>query len=116
MLRTTNKQVKLSLTNHILENFVYDDQAPLDNLVHQLDSLRYGNKSIYQAAIDYVEGGSLLVYYDSQRKFLQELLEETDQEANRYPDDKVFKLYCHLVARTMNQLYDARIKELHILA
>lgn len=112
MLRTTNKLVKTALTGHVLANFLPinygsdpETTSALGNLREQLDSMRYGGRSIYQTALDYVEGGSFLVYYGDCRKFLQEILEQTDAEAARFSDDKVWRLYCHLIARTMANLY-----------
>ena len=112
MLRTTNKSVKTALTAHVLANFLPinygsdpETTDALGNLREQIDSMRHGGRTIYQTALDYVDGGSLEVYYDDQRKFLQMILEQTDEEASKYSDDKVFKLYCHLIARTMANLY-----------
>lgn len=120
MLRTTNKVVKQRLVAHVLDNFWPKNYGAgtvgLQNLKDQLDSMRYNNRSIYQTALDYVEGGSYLVYYYDQRAFLQKLLEETDAEAAQYSDDKVFRLYCHLIARTMANLYEDRVKELERLS
>lgn len=120
MLRTTNKLVDQALRIHVLEYFAEtagyerdngnETATPLSCLVSQIDYMRYGNRSIYQTALDWVEGGSALVYYDEQRAYLKELLQETDTEAQRFSDDKVFRLYCHLTARTMAQLY-AEFKE-----
>lgn len=115
MLRTTNKTVKTALTAHVLENFAetagYERDngnskaTPLSCLVSQIDYMRIGSRSIYSTAIDYVEGGSMLVYYDDCRKYLAELLQETPEEAQRFTDDQVWRLYCHLIARTMANLY-----------
>lgn len=119
MLRTTNKIVKQKLTAHVLDNFwpanYGGGTVGLQNLKDQIDAMRYGGRSIYQTALDYVEGGSYLVYYGDCRQFLKELLQETDEEANRYDDDRVWRLYCHLVARTMANLYADRVKELERL-
>lgn len=112
MLRTTNKTVKTALVAHVLANFLPinygsdpETTDALGNLREQIDAMQYGNRSIYQTALDYVEGGSLLIYYGDCRKFLQEILEQTDEEAARFSDDKVWRLYCHLIARTMANLY-----------
>lgn len=115
MLRTTNKSVDQALRINVLEHFAetagYErdntnpNATPLSCLVSQIDYMRYGNRSVYQTALDWVEGGSALVYYDEQRDFLKELLEETESEAQQFSDDKVFKKYCHLMARTMAKLY-----------
>ena len=116
MLRTTTKKVTTQLQDHVLDNFTPDNYGAgtvtLQNLVEQLDAMRYGNHSVYHTALEYVEGGSLLVYYNDVRKFLKDLLEETEEEASQYTNDKSWHLYCHLVARTMSNLYDTRKKEL----
>lgn len=115
MLRTTNKSVIQQLKIDVLEYFAESAEyardngkptaTPLTELVSQIDYMRYGNRSIYQTALDWVEGGSALVYYDEQREYLKNLLEESDEEAQRFTDEQVFKKYCHLIARTMSQLY-----------
>ena len=120
MLRTTNKQVKLELTSHVLEPFWPKNYGAgtvgLQNLVDQIDYMQHHNRSIYQTSLDYVEGGSLIISYYDQREFLKNLLQETEEEANRFDDDKVFKLYCHLCARTIANLYADRQLELERLA
>ena len=115
MLRTTNKKVDQALRIHVLENFAEAAEYERDNdnpkatpmscLVSQIDYMRYNDRSIYQTALDWVEGGSALIYYGEQRDFLRDILEETEEEANRFTDNQVFKKYCHLVARTMSKLY-----------
>lgn len=115
MLRTSNKAVIQQLRIDVLEEFAetagYERDngnpgaTPLSCLVAQIDYMRYGNRSIYQTALDWVEGSSALVYYDDCRKYLAELLQETPEEAARFSDDKVWRKYCHLIARTMAQLY-----------
>lgn len=115
MLRTTNKQVIQQLKKDVLEYFAEaaeyardngrPDATPSSELIGQIDYMRYNNRSIYQTALDWVEGGGALIYYGEQREYLQNLLEETDEEAGRFSDYQVFKEYCHLIARTMAQLY-----------
>lgn len=115
MLRTTNKsviqQIKIDVLEYFAETAGYERDngnetaTPLSCLVSQIDYMRYGNRSIYQTALDWVEGGSALIYYDEQREYLKNLLEESDEEAQRFSDEQVFKKYCHLVARSMAQLY-----------
>lgn len=115
MLRTSNKSVIQQLRIDVLENFAesagYERDngnptaTPLSCLVSQIDYMRYGNRSIYATALDYVEGGSFLVYYTECREYLKELLQESDAEADRFTDDQVWRKYCHLMARTMSQLY-----------
>ena len=115
MLRTNNKTVIEALRVHVLERFAESAEwerdngnptaTPLNCLVSQIDSMRYNNRTIYQTALDWVEGGSALVYYAEQREFLNEILEQTDSDNDKYSNNQVFATYCHLVARTMTQLY-----------
>ena len=112
MLRTTSKLVTDALKAHVLANFLPinygsdpDTTSALDNLREQIDAMQYGGRSVYQTALDYVEGGSFIVYYGDCREFLKLILEQSDEEAQRYSDDKVWRQYCHLIARTMANLY-----------
>ena len=112
MLRTTNKAVKTALVGHVMANFLPinygsdpETTDALGNLREQIDAMRHEGRSVYQTALDYVEGGSLLVYYGDCRDFLQMILEQTAEESARYSDEKVWRLYCHLIARTIAKLY-----------
>ena len=52
----------------------------------------------YREAIEYVKGGSLACYYDSARHELAEIYDETEEEAAKYSDSKVWEQYCHVMA------------------
>ena len=52
----------------------------------------------YQEAAQAVKDGSLECYYDGARKFLQDLYEETDEEAEKYTNEEVWSQYVHVVA------------------
>lgn len=109
MLRTSNKTVHTALVGHVMANFLPINygggDSAIQNLRDQINYMRHGNRSIYATALDYVEGGSFIVYYGDARDFLKLILEQTDEEAQRFSDDKVWRLYCHLIARTMAKLY-----------
>ena len=85
MLKTNNKQVRASIKAHILETYEND----IDNLKHDYNSQGSFN--------ELVQAGCFLCYYSDVRKFLQEILEETDEEANKYDDEKVWNLYKALI-------------------
>ena len=116
MKRTNDKTVIEALRIHILENFAetagYERDngnptaTPIDCLVSQIDYMRLPRETVYETAVHYVEGGSLLVYYAEQREFLEELLDQTDSDSEKYSDERVFNTYVHLCARTMNTLYN----------
>jgi hypothetical protein len=119
MLHTNNKQVMLQMKEHVLDNFKQENYGgcpvAMQNVVNQIEYMQNPGETVYQTAERYVEGGSLLVYYYDQRKFLQELLQQTDEQSSKYSDDKVWKLYIHLCARAINGLYYDRKRELELL-
>lgn len=120
MLRTNSKQVIRQLEQDVLDNFWPKNYGGgtvgLQNLVDQIDAMRYNDRTIYQTALDYVEGGGYLVYYYDCRAYLQKLLKQSGDQAAVYSDEKVWKTYCHLMARTIAQLYDCRQEELKRLS
>lgn len=92
------------------ENYDSTTSDPLENLRVQLDSMRYNNKTTDQLALEYMEGGGMLVYYGDARDFLQKMLEQTDEQAAKYNNDTVWATYCHTMAREMAHLYNERVK------
>jgi len=84
MLKTNNKSVRDAVKNHIIEHF--DD---FDNFKHDVKSA--GSIS------ELVKAGALLCYYSDVREFLQTILKETDEEAAKYSDEKVWQLYINLI-------------------
>jgi hypothetical protein len=122
-MRTTAKPVIEALQVHILDEFeetaeyananssdeyklTHEPYTALNMLKQQITAMEYGNRGTYKTALDWVEGGSALIGYDEQREFLANLLEETPEEAQRFSDDKVFRKYCHLVAREITKLVE----------
>ena len=116
-MRTTNKTVVRKLEQHVLENFWPKNYGSghigLQNLKDQIDYMRHDDRTIYQTALDYVEGGGLLISFGDVQDFLNGL--GINETGKAYSDEKAWKLYCHLIARTMSQLYASRVKELERL-
>ena len=111
-MRTTAKPVIEALQAHILEQFNsyhYESNGTmteLDNLKAQIKAMRYGERTTYQTALDWVEGGGALIYHTDVKEFLNNLgINPTHQE---YSDDKSWRLYCHLVAREITKLVEAK--------
>ncbi len=109
-LHLNTKKVKTALIEHVLDNFKpenYDVESTdaNKNLFDQINYMRINGESLYQVALRYVEGGSVLVYYYDQRKFLKTIMEQTDAEANRFSDAMVWQTYTHACARTIANLY-----------
>lgn len=108
-MRTTAKPVVEKVQNHIIEYFqerALDEYAPQekwrDFLNEQIHYMQHSGRTIYQTALDFVEGGSLLIYHTEVKEFLNDLgINPTGKE---YSDDKSWRLYCHLVAREITKL------------
>lgn len=107
MLRTTNKAVKTALNAHILEHFTkdygWDSDDAVANLKEQMRSFDH-LPTAYAGGVEMAQGGTFLVYYAEQREFLENLLQQTEAESNKYSNDKVFKTYVHLIARQIAEL------------
>lgn len=115
MISTNSKLFKQRIQAHILEHFSpenYDSEStdPLANLREQMDAMQYGNKTTDQVALEYMEGGGMLVYFCDARDFLQKTLEQTDEQAAKYDNDTVWVTYCHTMAREMAHLYNEGVK------
>lgn len=122
-MRTTAKPVIEALRIHILEYFAepaeYENEhnprynnsgdviqwTPIEELVKQIDYMRYNERTVYQTALDWVEGGSALIYHGDVNEFLDSL--DINTTGKVYDDDKSWRLYCHLVAREMAKLYSS---------
>lgn len=116
-MRTTAKPVVEAIRKHIMDEFERQavdntyykepdepEQTAIEMLVGQIDYMKHNDRTTYQTAIDWVEGGSLLIYHYEVKDFLNDLgINPTGKE---YSDEKSWKLYCHLVAREMTKLYE----------
>lgn len=97
MLKTNTKKVMEALKKHI--GGFYGKTGDL-----LADMRAVGGFTPYHQGRNLAEGGAFLCYCDEQREFLREALEETHEEADRFSDDKVFELYCHLIGRACEKL------------
>lgn len=101
MLRMNTKKAMENAKKHFLS---YYEEGGKDAL------LRDGEAAAFQGSIDYkkgvklAEGGAFACYYWDQRDAIREILEETEAEAEKYTDDQVFKIYCHLAGRVYEAL------------
>ena len=83
---------------HFLSYYEGNVQQLLD------DGRAVGGFTDYQKGVNLARGGSFACYYWDERDAIREILEETEQEANKYSDDKVFDTYCHLAGRVYEKL------------
>lgn len=104
MLKTSSTKAIENTWRHVCEHLTAcDDEglSPEETLIRQFESMR--GDFIYVKAVQLVSGGYFEVYNDDMRATLKEILEETDEEANQYDNDRVYKLYCHLIAKTIEK-------------
>jgi len=105
-MKTTDKTVKEEMQEHVLSYFTkehgWEDDDQLKNLKEQLKSFDY-MFTTYDKGKYMAESGSFLIYYDDQRKFIENLLGQKDTES-MYSDSKVFETYVYLIARTIDEL------------
>lgn len=104
MLKTNSTKAIDNTWRHVCEHLTSCDVEGLsveEMLIRQFESMR--GDFIYVKAVELVAGGFFDIYYDDMRASLKEILEETDEEANRYDDDRVYKIYCHLIAKTIEK-------------
>lgn len=114
MLRTTSKQVKEQLKEHVLNRFTPEsygnNDTSINNLNDQLSALSH-LPSAYAQGFYMAEGGTWLVYDYDKREFLESILEQSTEESSKYDDFKVHQTYCHLLARTVAELAHNPVKQ-----
>jgi len=98
MLRMNTKKAIENAKKHFLE--YYDGDAAA--LVR--DGLAVGGFTNYQKGGNLARGGSFACYYWDEREAIREILEESEEEANRFSNDEVFKTYCHIAGRVYEKL------------
>lgn len=95
---TTNcKAVKEAVRAHILEYYTPNElKAEVEGIKNNA-SAAYPYYTNYAAVRHMVEGGCFLVYYTDVVNFLNNL--GINPENKQFPEEKLWGLYCHLIAR-----------------
>ena len=75
----------------------FDSESDFKNEV--LNIMQIFNVDAYHAGRHLVEGGSFAIYYCDQRDQIAKLYEQSEDEASKYSDQKVFERYCALASR-----------------
>lgn len=125
MLKTNSKQVKEAIRKYLQEGFensgcnldegIYNGltlpemaRKFLDIMEKEYPKFYGGNFYSYAAIADYLQGLpssiSVRFYYNEERNLLKEWLQETDEESNRFEDDKMNRLYWFLISREIIKL------------
>lgn len=111
MLKTNSKIVRQAVRQHILDTIEINELVTdVDNLLTYVPKQNHVPAAASGMGQYMVDSGYFLCYYSSAREFLKETLQETDEEANKYSDEKVWQLYRHLIGREVGWLYDNRSK------
>ena len=102
MLKTNTKAARANLCAHVLDHITAEEA---ENLRADFDSLNdYGHgENLGDFLVNFA--CALPIYYTEQREALATALEETPEEANRYPDNKVHALYKTLTARAFCEAF-----------
>ena len=106
MLKTNNKQVKQYFNNYLNDIIIDHFEGDIQNLVNQFyESARdsrgrlYQNYKTYQEAFETISFNYGECYTSDIKNTLKEALQETDEEVNKYDDEKVQNLYNTLLYR-----------------
>lgn len=107
-MRTTSKPVVMAIREHVLEEFTkdsgWDSDDAVANLKEQINLMKYGNRTTYAIAKDWVEGGGALIYFGDVIDWLKTLnLDENRQ----YSEQESWDLYVHLLAREISKMVEA---------
>ena len=110
-MKTTNKEVVNKLQAHILDSFTqdfgWDNDNAVANLVEQISSMRIGSATNYTTAKELVMGGTFLCYHYQVREFLDGL--GINPEGKEYDSQKSWDLYVHLLAREISKLVNSQV-------
>lgn len=104
-MKSTTKEVKAKINDHILQYFTkdygwYSDDA-LANLKLQMKSFSH-LPTAYAVGKYMAEGGTFELYTEDMAAFLNSL--GINPDGREYPDNKVFEQYCHLIGRQVAEL------------
>lgn len=104
MLRTNTKEVKKYFDNYLMkileDNFEGNIKAMQEQFIASAsDSVGrlYKGFKTYQEAFTTISENYGCIYYDDMRSVLKEALQETEEEANKYNNDKVAFTYNYLL-------------------
>lgn len=114
MLKTNNKKALENITKEIINEFSPDE---LYTLIDEFNCYNYENYSPVNSITDFIANyccANSWTYYSVQRQILQEALEETDEEASKYGDEKVSNLFYYLFDKCILKYTGYQIKQCYI--
>ena len=101
MINTNSKEARRGFEQHALSHFDSADSL-FGTILNVLDD-RYVY-TVYQAGRKMAEDGCFDCYYSDIRNTLKDILQETDEEADRYSNGEIAKLYNHKMGQACERL------------
>lgn len=98
---TETKERTELIEEHIMESFDND----MDALIETIKANMFGNRTVKQACYEVVQGGCLLVYYNTVNDFLKELNCQLSDN-----DETNWSMYKKLVVNRMEKMYEKYTK------
>ena len=116
MLKTNSKKVELKVVEYLKDTIatIDGDNEDLETgLAYMLDYFNDNNKYDYKGYTNIITftremGTAFPIYYEDMRDLLKEWLEETEEEANRYDNDKVAATFDNLIERVLFKYFKLR--------
>lgn len=109
MLKMNTKKAMENAKKHFLIDFYQGQVGPFLRDGEAVGASYRGAKTTpYACGVKMAEGGVFACYYSQQREALREMLEETQEEAEKYTDDQVFKAYCHMAGKVYEKIKNAQ--------
>ena len=116
MLKTNNKKVELKVVEYLKDTIatIDGDNEDLETgLAYMLDYFNDNNKYDYKGDTNIITftrqmGTAFEMYYEDMRSLLKDWLEESEEEANRYDNDKVAQVYDSLLERVLFKYFKLR--------
>lgn len=104
MIRTNSKEARNAFNDYLKNEMIASERTP-QNLVEDFNG--YCEDSEYMTLAEFMTNidCSLSPYYDDQRKALKECLQETEEEASKYNDEKVHNMFIYCIDRALKEVY-----------
>lgn len=96
---SNTKEVRRKMEEHIIS--AYDTKQ---DLIKTAKGLNYECFSWYQAGLKMAESGCFLCYVGQARDLLRQLFHQTKEQADKYDDIKVWKMYCNMCGMALERV------------
>lgn len=108
MLKTNNNQVKEYFNNYVKSNF--DGFQVKEMTIEYNNYMQYEYKHIGFSEFLTNYCGHLPLFYSEEREILKCALQETEEQANKYSNDKVQALFFMLCDRAFSDVYGVTMR------